>query len=288
MKIAVSGAGGFIGTHLVSMFREKGWEVTALHTADFSLDDKAFADKLAGADVVIHLAGASINKRWTPAYKKVLYESRVETAKKIVRAMEKMALKPKLFICTSAVGIYAAEGKHDEEHAVYAEDFLGRLAQDWEAAASKSRTLGIRTIIFRYGIVLGHGGGILQEMLPPFRLGLGGTIGNGSQNFTWVHIDDLVRGYLFAIEHPDMEGVYNLMAPNPTTNYGLTKALGKVLHRPALFSVPKFLIKLRFGSEAAEALASGQYVTPKRLPEAGFEFKFKSVEAALEDLFGSA
>lgn len=288
MKIAVSGAGGFIGTHLVSMFNEKGWEVMALHTADFSLDDTAFAEKLDGADIVIHLAGASINKRWTPAYKKILYESRVETAKKIVRVMEKMAPRPKLFICTSAVGIYASEGKHDEENAIYAKDFLGRLAQDWEAAASKSGRLGIRTIIFRYGIVLGDGGGILKEMLLPFRLGLGGTIGNGSQNFSWVHIDDLVRGYLYAIEHPDIEGVYNLMAPNPTTNYGLTKALGKVLHRPTIFRVPKFLIKLRFGSEAAEALASGQYVTPKRLPEAGFEFKFKSVETALENLFGAA
>lgn len=288
MKIAVSGAGGFIGTHLVSMFKKKGWEVMSLHTADFSLDDKAFEAKLSGAEVVIHLAGASINKRWTPEYKKVLYESRVETARKIVRVMENMLQKPKLFICTSAVGIYASEGKHDETHAVYAEDFLGRLAQDWEAAALKSATLGIRTIIFRYGIVLGRGGGILQEMLLPFRLGFGGTIGDGSQNFTWVHIDDLVRGYLFAIEHHDMEGVYNLMAPNPTTNYGLTKALAKVLHRPALFSVPKFLIRLRFGSEAAEALAGGQYVTPRRLPEAGFEFEFKSVEAALENLYGAS
>jgi len=286
MKVAISGAGGFIGTHLVSMFKEKGWETVPLHTADFSLDDAAFAEKLSGAEVVLHLAGASINKRWTPAYKKVLYESRVETAKKIVRAMERMQQRPKLFICTSAVGIYASEGRHDEENAVYAEDFLGRLARDWEAAASKSATLGIRTVIFRYGIVLGHGGGILKEMLPPFRLGLGGTIGDGSQNFTWVHIDDLVRGYLFAIEHPSMQGVYNLMAPNPTTNYGLTKALGSVLHRPTLFSVPKFLIKLRFGSEAAEALAGGQYVTPKRLSEAGFDFEFKTVEAALENLFG--
>ncbi len=287
MKVAVSGAGGFIGTHLVAMFKAKGWQVMPLHTADFALDDAAFADKLTGADVVVHLAGASINRRWTQAYKKVLYESRVETAKKIVRAMEKMTERPKLFICTSAVGIYASEGKHDEENAVYAEDFLGRLARDWEAAASESKRLGIRSVIFRYGIVLGRGGGILKEMLPPFRLGLGGTIGDGSQNFTWVHIGDLVRAYLFAIEHPRMEGVYNVMAPNPTTNYGLTKALGRVLHRPTPFTVPKFLIKLRFGSEAAEALAGGQYVTPKRLPEAGFDFEFKSVEAALTDLFAS-
>jgi len=287
MKIAVSGAGGFIGTHLVKAFESEKWEVIALHTADFALDDDAFVEKLDGAEIVVHLAGASINRRWTEAYKKLLYDSRVRTAEKLVRAMEKMAKKPKLFVCTSAVGIYASTGKYDEENAVYADDFLGRLARDWEAAAMKAKPLGIRTVIFRYGIVLGRGGGILGEMLLPFRLGLGGTIGDGRQAFTWVHIDDLVRGYLFVIGHPETAGVYNLMAPNPTTNAGLTRALGKVLHRPTPFAIPKLLIKLRFGSEAAEALASGQYVTPKRLPEAGFEFRFKTVDAALEDLFGS-
>ena len=286
MKVAVSGAGGFIGTHLLAAFKAQGWEVSALHTADFGLDDAAFGQKLSGADIVVHLAGASINKRWTQAYKKVLYASRVETAKKIVRAMAKSQHKPKLFICTSAVGIYAPTGQHNEEEASYADDFLGRLARDWESAAAEGKTLGIRTVIFRYGIVLGQGGGILKEMLLPFSLGLGGTIGDGSQNFSWVHIDDLVRAYLFAVEHPDMEGVYNLMAPNPTTNYGLTKALGAALHRPTFLCVPKFLLKLRFGSEAAEALAGGQYATPKRLPEAGFEFEFKTIEAAINDLFG--
>lgn len=287
MKVAISGAGGFIGTHLVQMFKEKRWEVSQLHTADFDLDDSAFAKKLSGAQIVIHLAGASINKHWTKPYKKVLYTSRVDTAKKIVRAMEKMEQKPELFICTSAVGIYASSGKYDEEHAVYADDFLGRLAKDWESAAWQSKTLGIRTVIFRYGIILGHGGGILKEMLLPFKLGLGGTIGDGRQNFTWVHIHDLMRAYLFVIEHPDTEGVYNLMAPNPTTNYELTKTLGAALHRPTPFSIPKFLLKLRFGTEAAEALSSGQYVTPKRLPEAGFEFEFKTIEAALNNLYGS-
>lgn len=286
MKVAISGAGGFIGTHLVSMFKEKGWEISALHTVDFNLDETAFGEKLRGADVVIHLAGASITKRWTEEYKKVLYTSRVNTAKKIITAMAKMEQMPQLFICTSAVGIYASSGKHDEEHAVYANDFLAKLVKDWENAALNSKALGIRTIIFRYGIVLGHGGGILKEMLLPFKLGLGGTIGDGKQSFSWVHINDLMRAYLFAIEHPDMKGIYNLMAPNPTTNYGLTKALGSALHRPTLFAIPKFLLQLRFGSEAAEAISGGQYVTSKRLPEAGFEFEFKTIEAALNNLYG--
>ena len=287
MKVAVSGAGGFIGTHLVSMFKEKGWVIVPLHTLDFSLDDAALGEKLAGAEVVVHLAGATINRRWTEAYKKELYDSRVKTAEKLVRAMQMTEVKPRLFICTSAVGIYAPTGRHDEENAVYADDFLGRLVRDWEAAARKAETAGIRTIIFRYGLVLGRDGGILQEMLLPFRLGLGGTIGDGKQAFTWVHIGDLIRGYLFVIDHPETEGVYNLMAPHPTTNGGLTKALGKVLHRPTPFRIPKFILRLRFGAEAAEALASGQYALPKRLEAAGFVFEYKTVDAALENLFGS-
>jgi hypothetical protein len=269
------------------MFKEKGWEVSALHTADFDLDDRAFGEKLAGADVVIHLAGASVMQRWTEAYKKVLYASRVNTAKKIVSAMAKMEQKPELFVCTSAVGIYATSGRHDEEHAVYADDFLGRLARDWESAALKGEELGIRTIIFRYGIVLGHGGGILKEMLLPFKLGLGGTIGDGKQSFSWVHINDLMRAYLFSIRHPDMRGVYNLMTPNPTTNKGLSQALGSALHRPVWFAIPKLLLQLRFGSEAAEAISSGQYVTSVRLREAGFEFEFKTIEDAINNLYGS-
>jgi len=287
MKVAVSGAGGFIGTHMVSMFKEKGWVIVPLHTLDFSLDDAALGEKLAGAEVVVHLAGATINRRWTEAYKKELYDSRVKTAEKLVRAMQMTEVKPRLFICTSAVGVYAPTGRHDEENAVYADDFLGRLVRDWEAAARKAETAGIRTIIFRYGLVLGRDGGILQEMLLPFRLGLGGTIGDGKQAFTWVHIGDLIRGYLFVIDHPETEGVYNLMAPNPTTNGGLTKALGKVLHRPTPFRIPKFILRLRFGAEAAEALASGQYALPKRLEAAGFVFEYKTVDAALENLFGS-
>lgn len=286
MKVAISGAGGFVGRHLVSMFKEMGWTVAALHTSDFRGETAGLAQKLKGADVIIHLAGASINKRWTEAYKQVLYSSRIDTTDKLVAAMENMEARPQLFVCTSAVGIYSSEGKHDEENAVYADDFLGRLVRDWEAAASKAEQLAIRTVIFRYGIILGRGGGILQEMILPFRLGLGGTIGDGSQNFSWVHIRDLMRAYLFVIEHPQMRGVYNLMTPKPATNHALTKALASVLHRPAFLSIPRFLIALRFGSEAAEALASGQYATPKRLSEAGFEFEFTALEGALNDLYG--
>jgi len=287
MKVIMSGSSGFVGSHLSREFEERGWETVPLTRSDFKLSDSDLAKKLAGADLVIHLAGATINLRWTKAYKKELYSSRIDTSKKIVRAMKMMEQKPKLFISTSAAGIYASEGKYDEENAVYADDFLGRLTQDWEKAALEAKSIGIRTVIFRFGIVLGHGGGILKELLLPFKLGLGGTIGSGSQAFSWVHTKDQMHAYFYIIEHENMEGVFNLMAPNPTTNYGLTKALGAVLHRPTFFVIPKFLLKIRFGAEAGEAFASGQHVTPRRLSEAGFKFKFKTIDEALEDLYGA-
>jgi uncharacterized protein (TIGR01777 family) len=200
--------------------------------------------------------------------------------------MNMMAQKPKLFISTSAVGIYDSKGEYNEDNAIYANDFLGKLAQDWEKTALEANNIGIRTIIFRFGIVLGHGGGILKEMLLPFKLGIGGTIGNGNQTFSWVHIKDQMRAYFYIIEHQNMEGVFNLIAPVPSTNYGLTKALGAALHRPTFFVIPKFILKLRFGSEAADVFAGGQYATPKRLLDAGFKFEFKTIEDAMEDLFG--
>ncbi|RUM43563.1 MAG: TIGR01777 family protein [Hydrogenimonas sp.] len=285
MKVAISGASGFVGTHLAKAFQKKHWDIVPLTRSDFKLSDSEFAKKLTGANLVIHLAGATISRRWSESYKKELYASRIDTAKKIVKAMGLMTQKPKLFISTSAVGIYDGHGRYDEDHALYADDFLGRLAQDWEKAAHEAEKLGIRTVIFRFGIVLGHGGGILQQMILPFKLGLGGTIGSGKQPFTWVHINDQMRAYFYIIEHKNLKGVFNLMAPHPTTNYGLTKALGHVLHRPTFFTIPKFLLKLRFGSEAAEVFAGGQYVIPKRLSEAGFVFHYTTIKQALEELF---
>jgi len=285
MKAVISGASGFVGSHLTKEFEEKNWDITPLTRSDFKLSESDFSKKFIGADVVIHLAGATINQRWSESYKKELYSSRIDTAKKIVKAMKTIDKKPKLFISTSAVGIYASNGEYNEENAVYANDFLGNLAQDWEKAALQAKSLGIRTVIFRFGIVMGHGGGVLQQMVPIFKLGLGSTIGDGKQPFSWVHIEDQMRAYFYIIEHENLEGIFNLMAPTPTTNYGLTKALGKALHRPTFFSIPKFLFKLKFGSEAAEVFTGGQYVTPGRLPKVGFEFKFKTIEEALTDLF---
>ncbi len=283
MKIAMSGATGFIGGNLIKLFNEKGWIVEPLLAEDFKGREETLARKLQDSEVVINLAGAPIVAKWTEEYKKILYSSRIDTTNKIVSLLSAQNPKPRLFISTSAVGIYDGSGIYSEDNAVYADDFLGMLASEWEKSAIKAANYGIRTVIFRFGIVLGSNGGMLSQMLPIFKLGLGGTIGDGSQGFSWVHIEDLKRAYLEAIENDKFAGVYNLTAPTPTTNKGLTKALGKALKVPAIFKIPYFALKLKYG-EGVIAISGGQKVLPKRLLEAGFKFKYETIEEALKDL----
>lgn len=285
MNILMSGATGFIGNNLSRAFGDKGWKVVPLGRDDLKRADEDFLKKLEGADVVINMAGASIAERWTEEYKKIMYASRVDTTKKIVNALGKMSRKPSVFISTSAVGIYDTEGEHTEEDEHYANDFLGNLALDWEHAALRAGETGIRTVIFRFGVVLGLDGGALQKMLIPFRMGLGGVIGHGKQPLSWVHIEDLIRAYTTVIENDTYHGIYNLTSPRPTTNAGLTKALGKALHKPAFMHVPAFAFRLQLG-EGAKVLLEGQRVLPKRLLESGFVFRFRDIETALEDLVG--
>lgn len=285
MKIAMSGATGFVGGHLTRAFREKGWQVVPLVRDDFRDDESPLRSKIEGADVVISLAGAPVSSRWTKKHKKEMYESRIGTTGRIVTVLGKIGRKPELFISTSAVGIYDTKDTYSEENARYADDFLGRLAQDWEREALRARAFGIRTVVFRFGIVLGVDGGALRKMLIPFRLGLGGVIGDGTQPFSWVHIEDLIGAYFAVIDGKSYEGVYNLTAPNPTTNRGLAEALGRSLHRPAFMRVPAFVLKLQMG-EGAGVLLKGQRVLPKRLLESGFKFRFTDIGEAIEDLVG--
>lgn len=286
MNIVMSGSTGFVGTHLRKVFGERGWQVSSLVRDDFKLDLNSFLKKVENSDVVINLAGASIATRWTEEYKKAMYDSRIVTTKTIVGALRALGKKPGVFISASAVGIYQAGGPYTEQDRKYADDFLGNLSRDWERAALEAKESGIRTVIFRLGIVLGTGGGALGKMLVPFRMGLGGVIGDGRQPFSWVHIDDLVNAYLRVMEEKSLEGIFNLTAPNPTTNEGLTKALGHALKKPTFMRVPGFVLRLQLG-EAAEALLKGQAVFPKRLLDSGFMFRFADIERAIEDLVGA-
>ena len=283
MRIAMSGSTGFIGSYLKQTFAEQGWETVPLTRQDFASEGISLRDKLSQADAVINLAGAPIAARWTESYKKELYASRVPVTDMIVRALCAFEPRPKVFISACGVGIYPSGGPWSEDDSVRADDFLGRLARDWENAALKAEAAGIRTVVFRFGVVLGHGGGALAKMLPIFRLGLGGVIGSGAQAFSWVHIRDLAQAQCAALENNSFRGIYNLTAPNPTTNKGLTKALSQALHRPAILPVPAFALKLQFG-EGATILLDGQSVLPRRLLDAGFSFQFDRIEDALSDL----
>lgn len=280
-KIAITGARGFVGTNLTQLFKGQGFEVIGIKRDQLKNID-ALSNIVNGCEAVINLAGANIINRWTDEYKKELYSSRIDTTNSLIEAFKKAQNKPKLFISTSAVGIYSNKKQYDEETIEYADDFLGKLCQDWEKEALKANDLDIRTVIFRFGIVLGDGGA-LAKMLLPFKLGVGGIIGSGKQAFSYIHMEDLKGAFDFALKNENLSGSYNLTAPTPTTNYGLTKALGKSLHRPTIFPVPEFVLNLIF-SEGAKVLTDGQSAIPKRLMDAGYEFRFETIEQTIEDL----
>jgi uncharacterized protein (TIGR01777 family) len=281
--IAVSGLSGFVGQHLKEHFSSLGFDVIAITRDDLANETK-LNEKITKSDIVINLAGANIIHKWSESYKKLLYNSRIDTTQKIVNAIKKSENKPEVLISTSAMGIYSNKKINTEEEFEYGNDFLAHVCKDWEKEALKAKE-DTRVAIFRFGIVLGKDGGALQTMLPPFKLGVGGTIGDGSQHFSFIHIDDLVNAFEYVIDMKNLDGVFNLSAPEPTTNKGLTKALGEVLHRLTLFPVPHFVLKLMYG-EGASVLTDGQSMVPKRLLENGFEFKYHNIKQTLQNLLG--
>lgn len=281
--IAIAGASGFVGTHLSTFFTHLGFSVAKI-SRDELANSTLLTKKFEQTDIVINLSGANIIHRWSDEYKNELYHSRIDTTQKIVNAIKEAHIKPKLLISTSAVGIYSNKKVNSEEDFEYGKNFLAKLCQTWEKEALKAKD-DTRVVIFRFGIVLGKNGGALQSMLPPFKLGLGGTIGNGSQYFSFVHIEDLKNAFQFIITQEKLQGAFNLGAPQPTTNKGLTKALGKTLHRPTLLPVPEFVLKLIYG-EGATVLTDGQSMIPQRLEENGFKFQYKTIEETIENLLG--
>lgn len=287
MKVLLSGAGGFIGSHLRSTLEERGHRVLPLSRTPppdgYDWSDESLGRGVEEADAVVHLAGENLfGKRWSERQKERLVASRVDTTDKLASLV---ARKPEaVFVSASAVGYYGpSEEPGVDEDTPPAEDFLARLCQSWEAATAPAREAGVRTVIPRFGVVLGSGGGALQNMLPPFKLGLGGPIGSGRQWVSWVHIDDVVGLVSFLLETPGLEGPYNVTAPQPVRMKELAKTLGRVLHRPAILPVPGFALRLALG-EVADVLLTGQHVIPHRAEEAGYEFQFRNLEPALRDV----
>lgn len=282
MKVAISGYGGFIGQRLAAFLKRKDAVVVPVPRYLLHGRTEDLAGMLEGVDVVIHLAGAPILRRWTTAYRKEIYESRVHTGRQLVEAMSVMDKKPGVFISASAIGIYQEQGSHTESSTGFATDFLGQVCRDWEAEAEKAQAF-TRTLVFRNGIVLGKGGGALQKMIWPFRLGLGGRIASGKQMMSWIHIDDFSRAVAFVIENTGIQGAVNLTAPEPVSNTVFTRTLAHVLHRPAILIVPSFALKLLYG-KGAGTLTRGQTALPEKLLQAGFVFQYPKLKEALAGL----
>lgn len=277
MTIAISGISGFVGSYLQNYFEKKMYKVIPIERSILT-NEKVLANLISEANVIINLAGANILQRWNKKHKKLMYDSRINTTKALVKAINKNK-KEQLFISTSAIGIYANDILCDEEQYVFGDGFLAQLCQDWEQEA---RQVKKRMAIFRFSIILGDGGA-LKKMLFPFKLGLGGKIGSGEQPFSYIHINDLARTYALIIRNQNLEGIFNLSTPNPSTNGEFSTVLARTLHRPSFFPVPALILKLIFG-EGAQVLLNGQCVYPKRLIDNAFQFCFPTVKSVLDDL----
>ncbi|MEO0827993.1 MAG: TIGR01777 family oxidoreductase [Cyanobacteria bacterium J06635_15] len=304
MKVAITGATGFVGSRLVKRLQTEGHTVLVL-TRDRDRAQKVFPSSsfpklefvaytplqsgdwqtaISGCDAVINLAGEPISERWTPERKRAILESRKVGTEKIVEAIAQAAVKPTVLVSGSAIGYYGTSetAKFDETSAPDPANFLSQVCQDWEAAAQVVRTSGTRLVILRIGIVLGMGGAIAR-MITPFRLYAGGPIGSGKQWFSWIHRDDLVDLMIKAMTDNQMQGVYNATAPNPVRMNDLCNALGKAMDRPSWLPVPDFAIQALLG-DGAQVVLEGQQVFPKRTQTTDFKYQYPEVESALKSI----
>lgn len=294
MKYFILGGTGFVGKQLLDFLLEQGEEVTALVRDQSKVKAKSpklklvqgdplkkgdWQERVSESDAVINLVGSPVMTRWNEKSKKLIESSRVDSTNKVVAAMKD--LEPRIFICANAVGYYGPRGDEKvDENTGPGNDFLSHVAVKWQEAAQGAEKLGHRVVVSRFPAVLGPGGGAMAQMLPLFRLGLGGKLGNGKQWFPWVHIFDLVRALHFLSQKEDISGPVNVCAPQEITNEDLTRAMSRVLKRPAFFKVPGLALKIIYG-EVGDMLLTGQRCIPSVLQKAGFEYKFPEIEKAL-------
>ena len=282
LKIAICGKSGLVGSKLDELFASQYNSVIGVKIRDnTSVED--VAAQIDKCDILINLSGTTILARWSDDYKKKLYSSRIDTTRKLVNAMKICNEKPKLFLTSSAVGIYDSTHSHDDSSGNFANDFLSKLCRDWEAEAKKAEELGIRTVAMRFGVIYSKDGGAMSKILPPFKMGVGGKLGRGDQMVSWIHIEDLLRAILFIIKTPAIAGSVNFTSPYPISNIEQTYILGKVLNRPTFFGVPAFMIKLVFG-EGARVILDSKEVYPTKLLENGFTFNYEKFENAIKEI----
>lgn len=298
MKILITGSHGLVGSALMPFLLTAGHKVYRLIRSEPKNENEIYWDPkekkidtnaLDGFDAVVHLAGESISsKRWTKEEKNKIYHSRVEGTKLLCEALTQATKPPGVFVSASAVGYYG-DRRQDEiltEESPKGNLFLSDVVEGWEQATKVAEEHGIRVVNARFGLILSPRGGALEKMLPVFKLGIGGKIGKGNQPMSWIAIDDVLAGIYHVIQSDQISGPVNFVSPQPVTNYAFVKALGQILHRPTVLTVPGVVVKTLFGEMGEELLLAGQRVEPQKLLKSGFQFHYPEITMALEHVLG--
>lgn len=295
MRIALTGATGFIGSAIARYLSFQDHSViqitrreslTSPYIAWDPIRGLIEAEKLENLDAVIHLAGANISERWTPAYKKMIASSRIEGTRLLCQSLAKLHQKPRILICASAIGFY---GNHEPdkiltESSPSGEGFLPEVCRQWEDETRYAKEAGIRVVNIRLGVVLGKSGGAMAKMLPIFNLGLGGVLGSGKQMMSWIALLEIPYIIEHLIKHESISGPVNVVSPNPVSNREFTKTLGNLIKRPAFLPVPSFGIKALFAEMGETLLLEGARVIPERLQKSGYQFRYPMLKSALESV----
>lgn len=299
MKVLISGGSGLVGSALANSLRSDGHVVSLFIRPGGKAapgdvlwnPSRATVDvpALEGLDAIVHLSGASIaDGRWTDKRKAILRSSRVDSTRVLVDSLERLKQPPRVFVCASAIGYYGDRG--DElltEASGYGNDFLAILCRTWESEAARAAANGVRTVITRFGVILATQGGALPRMLTPFKLGAGGRLGNGKQWISWIALEDVVKVLRTAIDNEKMSGPVNVVSPNPVLNAEFTRILAGVLHRPAIFPAPAFVLRLALGQMADALLLSSQRVQPEKLAKVGYQFRYETLQSALQAILAN-
>ena len=297
-RVLVSGVSGPIGTALVPSLEASGAGIARLmrassgaspakttETVRWDPAQPISPDAVSGFDAVIHLAGESIVGRWTASKKTKIRESRVVGTRNLAQALAQAKNKPQVFVCSSAIGYYGDRGEEVlNERSAPGQGFLSDVCCEWERATQPAANAGIRTVQIRTGVVLSPKGGALGKMLMPFKLGVGGRVGNGRQWMSWIDVQDMVGAIHHILKTDLLHGPVNMVAPKPVTNAEFTKTLGSVLSRPAILPMPAFAVKLAFGEMGETVLLGSQRVEPTQLVTSGYPFRFSSLRASLDHL----